>query len=326
MKRSEFLRRTALTAGALAGAGWFPSIARADAWPTRPVRVVVPVTPGGPSDIVARAWSQSLGEAWKTSFVVDNKPGASQIIGTQAVVSAPPDGYTLLQSASSIAVMPLLPDKPPFDIERDLVAVSFTHVTPLVIVIDPRLPIKSVAELIQYAKQNPGKLSFGTTGEGSSQQMAVRLLARQAGLGRIDEIPYKGSSQAHPDLIAGRLSVMIDPVSAVAAHIRSGAVRALAVTTSQRVASFPSIPTAGESGLPGFEVTSWGGVFAPAGTPRAIVERIGSGLAETMARPETVRRFAEWGLIAKAGTAAEFDAFVKADMERWRSLMQAPRN
>lgn len=326
MKRSQFLRHAALGAGALAAGAWLPSLARADSYPSRPVRVVVPVTPGGPSDIVARTWSQSLGESWKCSFVVDNKPGASQVIGTQAVTSAPPDGYTLLQSASSIAVMPLLPDKPPFDVERDLLAVSFTHLTPLVVVIDPRLPITSIAELIRYAKQNPGKLSFGTTGEGSSQQMAVRLLARQAGLGRVDEIPYKGSSQAHPDLIAGRLSVMIDPVSAVAPHIRSGAVRALAVTTAVRVSSFPSLPTVAESGLPGFEVSSWGGVFAPAGTPKAVVDRIGGGLAETMAKPETIKRFDELGLIAKASSPAEFSAFVKADMERWRGLMQPVRS
>lgn len=197
MNRSQFLRGT-LAASALASTAWTPLAVRAQSYPARTVRVVVPMTPGGPSDIVARAWSQALAEDLKASFVVDNKPGASQIIGTQAVTTAVPDGYTLLQAASSISTMPLVVEHLPFDISRDSVAVSPTHQTPLVVVSDPKLPIKTIAELVRFGRGHPGKLSFGHTGEGNSQQLALRLLAQKAGWRQVNKVPYKGSSQAQP--------------------------------------------------------------------------------------------------------------------------------
>lgn len=325
MQRSDFLRRGAALASWLGGLGALPSLASAQApWPSRPIRVIVPTAPGGPSDLVARTWTQALGAEWGATFVVDNRPGGSQVIGTQAVATAPADGYTLLQAASSMATMPLVVEKLSFDVNKDFVAVSQTHLTPLVVVVDPKLPIKTMAELVRYAKENPGQLSFGHTGDGSSQQLATRLLAQKAGLAQLLAVPYKGSSQAHPDLISGRLSVLIDPVSAVATHIKSGAVRALAVTTATRVAAFPDLPTVAESGVPGYEVSSWGGVFAPAGTPRDMVERIHQALRKSLDAPDTTKKFSDWGLVTKTSTPAEFDNFVKAEVARWRAVMLAP--
>ncbi|MEJ8857545.1 tripartite tricarboxylate transporter substrate binding protein [Variovorax robiniae] len=328
MKRSDFhLRRGILASACLSGLGALPALVRAaaPAWPSQPIRLIVPTAPGGPSDLVARTWTRAVGAEWNAIFVVDNKPGASQIIGTQAVASAAPDGYTLLQAASSMATMPLVVDHLPFDVNKDFVAISQTHLTPLVVVVDPKLPIKSMADLIRYAKEHPGALSFGHTGEGSSQQLATRLLAQKAGLPNLLEVPYKGSSQAHPDLIGGRLSVMIDPVSAVAPHIKSGALRALAVTTSARVEAFPDLPTVAESGVPGYEVSSWGGVFAPAGTPKDVVNRVYQALRKTLETPETKTKFSDWGLVAKTSTPAEFDSFVRSEVSRWRAVMLAPK-
>ncbi len=327
MKRSEFLMRSVLTAGWLGSGGLIPTMVRAQTsnWPSRPIKVIVPTAPGGPSDLVARTWTHAIAGEWNATFVVDNRPGASQVIGTQAVATAAPDGYTLLQAASSMATMPLVVGNLSFDVNKDFTAVSQTHLTPLVVVIDPKLPIKSMAELIRYAKENPGKLSFGHTGEGSSQQLATRLLAQKTGLKKLLEVPYKGSSQAHPDLIAGRLSVMIDPVSAVATHIKSGAMRALAVTTAHRIEAFPDLPTVAESGVPGYEVSSWGGVFVPAATPKEIVDRIHQALRKTLETPENMKKFADWGLTAKTSTPAEFDRFVKSEVSRWRAVMLAPQ-
>lgn len=327
MKRSHFLLSSFFGAVGLGSMGLLslPARAQTSAWPSRPIRLIVPTAPGGPSDLVARTWSHAVGAEWSASFIVDNRPGGSQVIGTQAVATAAPDGYTLLQAASSMATMPLVVDKLPFDVNKDFVAISQTHLTPLVVVIDPKLPIKSMAELIRYAKDQPGKLSFGHTGDGSSQQLATRLLAQKAGLTQLLEIPYKGSSQAHPDLISGRLSVMIDPVSAVAAHIKSGALRALAVTTSTRVTAFPELPTVAESGVEGYEVSSWGGVFAPAGTPPVVIQRIQQALKKTLESPENAKKFVDLGLVPKTSTPDEFDRFVRSEVMRWRAVMLAPR-
>lgn len=170
-----------------------------------------------------------------------------------------------------------------------------------------------------------GSYLSGIPGMAARSNWPLAFLARRAGLQQLLEVPYKGSSQAHPDLISGRLSAMIDPVSAVATHIKSGAVRALAVTTSSRVAAFPDVPTVAESGVAGFEISSWGGVFAPAGTPKDVVQRIHQALRKTLEAPDTVKKFSDWGLVAKASTPAEFDSFVKAEVARWRAVMLAPK-
>lgn len=314
MKPSRLLLALALlhvSAGALA-----------QSYPTKPVTVVVPVSPGGPSDLVARAWSERLSAQFGKQFIVDNKPGASQVIGTQAVARADADGYVLLQAASSMSINAVTMDKLPYDAVKDFTPITLTHLTPLAVVVPAQGPIKSVADLIRFAKSNPGQLSYGTTGDGSSQQLAMLLLAQRAGLEQLTEVRYKGSSQAHPDLISGRLGVMIDPVASVAAHIKAGTLRALAVTTSTRISALPDVPTMAESGYPGYEVVSWGGVFGPANLPRDVVSKIQGSVASALTAPEMQARFEQWGLVAKPSSPEAFGDFVKAEIVKWRAVLK----
>ncbi|MEJ8847724.1 tripartite tricarboxylate transporter substrate binding protein [Variovorax rhizosphaerae] len=284
--------------------------------------VIVPVAPGGPSDLVARAWSEKLTTQFGKPFVVDNRPGASQVIGTQAVAKAEADGHVLLQAASSMSINAVTMEKLPYDTIKDFTPISLTHMTPLVVVVPAQGPIKSIADLVRLAKVDPGQISYGTTGDGSSQQLAMLLLAQRAGLEQLTEVRYKGSSQAHPDLISGRLSVMIDPVAAVAVHIKAGTLRALAVTTSSRISALPDTPTVGESGYPGYEVVSWGGVFAPASTPKRVVDQLQAGIATALNAPEMQARFEQWGVVAKPSSSEAFGLFVKAEIVKWRGVLK----
>ena len=212
-------------------------------WPAKAIRLVVPVTTGGPSDIVARLLAERLAASLGKPVIVENRPGASNTIGTALVAKADPDGYTLLQAAANMATLPLLMPDLPFDVVKDFAPVSLTHLTPYVFAVSSQSPVKSLQELIKYIKDNPGKITYGTTGEGSPQQLATLLFAQMAGgLGTMTEVPYKGSSAAHPDLIGNRFTFMIDPLAAAGPHIKAGSLRGLAVTTSQRVASFADMP------------------------------------------------------------------------------------
>ena len=274
------------------------------AYPTKSIRLIVPVTTGGPSDIVARLLGERLAASLGKPVVVDNRPGASNTVGAAMVAKAEPDGYTLLQAAANMATIQILMTDLPFDPVKDFAPVSLTHLTPYVFVVSGQSPVKSLAELLKFVKSNTGKITYGTTGPGSPQQLATLLFAQMAGgLGNMTEVPYKGSSAAHPDLIANRISFMIDPLAAGAPHIRAGLLRALAVTTPQRNPSFPDVPTAAEAGVPGYDFASWGGVFAPAGTPRAVVQKLNAeivahwltrtsanALAIWVWRPSTARR------------------------------------
>src|SRR5882762_2606114 len=226
-----------VSAGAWAQAGW----------PAKPIRIVVPVTTGGPSDLVARILGEKLSASLGKPVIVDNRPGASNTVGAAMVAKADPDGYTLLQAAANMATNPILMTDLPFDAVKDFAPVSLTHLTPYVFVVSSQSPVKSLQELIKYIKDDAGQITYGTTGDGSPQQLATLLFAQTAGgLGKMTEVPYKGSSAAHPDLIANRISFMIDPLAAAGPHIKAGTLRALAVTTPQRNPSFPDIPTATE--------------------------------------------------------------------------------
>jgi tripartite-type tricarboxylate transporter receptor subunit TctC len=254
--------------------------------------------------------------------IVDNRPGASNTVGAAMVAKADPDGYTLLQAAANMATIHILMTDLPFDAVKDFAPVSLTHLTPYVVVVSSQSPVKSLAELLKFIKDNPGKISYGTTGEGSPQQLATLLFAQTAGgLGTMTEVPYKGSSAAHPDLIANRISFMIDPLAASGPHVRAGFLRALAVTTPQRNPSFPDIPTPAEGGLSGYDFSSWGGVFAPAGTPRAIVQKLNTEIGAALASPDLRKRFGDMGLVAKHSTPEEFGEFLKAEMSRWRAVL-----
>ena len=292
------------------------------AYPTKSIRFIVPVTTGGPSDIVARLLGEKLGTALGKPVVIDNRPGASNTLGAALVAKAEPDGYTLLQAAANMATIQILMSDLPFDPVKDFVPVSLTHITPYVIVVSGQSQVKTLPELLKFIKSNSGKITYGTTGLGSPQQLATLLFAQTAGgLGTMTEVPYKGSSAAHPDVIANRISYMIDPLAAGAPHIRAGLLRGLAVTTAQRNPSFPDLPTAAEAGVPGYEFASWGGVFAPVGTPRAIVQKLNTEIGAALASADIRKRFGDMGLEAKHSTPEAFGKFLQAEITRWGSLL-----
>jgi tripartite-type tricarboxylate transporter receptor subunit TctC len=299
-----------------------PIAVHAQAYPTKNIRMIVPSPTGGPSDLVARILGDRLSVSLGKPVIVDNRPGASQIVGTATVAKAAPDGYTLLQTAANMAINPITVPDLPYDTVKDFTPVSMTHLTPYVFLVSAQSPVKSLPELLKYIRANPGKITYGVTGPGSPQQLATLLLAQMVGgLKDMTEVAYKGSSPAHPDLIANRISFMIDPLAAAAPHVKAGSLRGLAVSTPQRNPSFPDIPTAAESGVPGYDFSSWGGVLAPAGTPRAIVQKLNAEIGAALSNPDLNKRFIEMGLVAKHSTPEEFGKFVQSEMSRWRVVL-----
>jgi tripartite-type tricarboxylate transporter receptor subunit TctC len=293
------------------------------AFPTKSIRFVVPVTTGGPSDIVARLLGEKLAQSLGRPVVVDNRPGASNTLGAAIVAKTEPDGYTLLMAAANMATIQVLMTDLPFDPVKDFTAISLTHLTPYVIAVSAQSPHRSVAELVRFVKGSAGKSTYGTTGQGSPQQLATLLLAQvTGGLGPVTEVSYKGSSAAHPDLIANRITFMIDPLAASGPHIRAGLLRGLAVTTRERNPSYPDLPTVGEAGVSGYDFASWGGVFAPAGTPRAVVQKLNTGIVAALAAPDLDKRLADIGLVAKSSSPEEFAQFLQAEIKRWGGLLK----
>jgi len=291
-------------------------------YPTKSIRFIVPVTTGGPSDLVARLLGEKLSTSLGKPVIVDNRPGASNTVGAAMVAKADPDGYTLLQAAANMATIHILMTDLPFDAVKDFAPISLTHLTPYVIAVSSQSPVKSLPELLKYVKDNPGKITYGTTGEGSPQQLATLLFAQTAGgLGKMTEVPYKGSSAAHPDLIANRITFMIDPLAAAGPHIKAGFLRGLAVTTAQRNPSFPDIPTATEAGVAGYDFSSWGGVFAPARTPRPVINKLNTAIVAALGNPELSKRFGDMGLVAKSSTPEEFGKFLQSEITRWGAIL-----
>lgn len=298
-----------------------PALAQS-AFPSKPLRIIVPVTTGGPSDLVARLLARELETSLGKPVLVDNRPGASQTVGANAVAKAEPDGHTLLQAAANMAINPFLMSDLPYDTVKDFAPVTLTHMTPYVFVVSAQSPVQSITELFKFIRDNPGKISYGTTGPGSPQQLATLLLAQQVPLGDMTEIAYKGSSAAHPDLIANRFTFMIDPLAASGPHIKSGLLRALAVTTPHRNSVFPAIPTAIEQGVSGYDFASWGGLFAPANTPRAVVMQLNAEVRKALGGEALRKRFDDMGLVAKPSSPEEFGAFLQSEMTRWKGLVK----
>jgi len=292
------------------------------AYPAKNIRVIVPSPTGGPSDIVARLLGDKLAQAFGKQVVVDNRTGASQIIGSNLVAKAEPDGYTLLQAAANMSINPITVPDLPYDTIKDFAPVSMTHITPYVFLVSTQSPIRSVQELLKFIRANPGKITYGVTGPGSPHQLATLTMVQIAGgLSGMTEVQYKGSTPAHPDLIANRITFMIDPLAAASPHIKAGLLRALAVSTPQRNPSFPDVPAAAEVGLPGYDFASWGGVFAPAGTPRAVVLKLNAEIGTALALPDIRKRFGDMGLVTKHSTPEEFGKFLQSEIARWRALL-----
>jgi tripartite-type tricarboxylate transporter receptor subunit TctC len=291
------------------------------AYPTRNIRVIVPSPTGGPSDIVARLLGDKLAASLGKPVVVENRVGASQIVGSHLVAKATPDGYTLLQAAANMSINPVTVPDLPFDPVKDFAPVTMTHITPYVVIVSGQSPVKTLPELLKFIRSNPGKISYGATGPGSPHQLATLVMSQLAGgLPGMTEVQYKGSTPAHPDLISNRITFMIDPLAAASPHIKSGLLRALAVSTPQRNPSFPDVPAVAEV-LPGYDFASWGGVFAPAGTPRAVVMKLNAEIGAVLQIPDIAKRFTEMGLVPRHSTPEEFGQFLKAEINRWRVLL-----
>lgn len=310
---------------ALASAGWLAHSGLAcaqNAFPQQAVKLVVPVTTGGPSDLVARWLGKELQGLWSQSVVIENRPGASQVVGAAYVAKATPDGHTLLQAAANMAINPFLMNDLPYDTVKDFQPITLTHLTPYVIVVSAQSPIQSFADLLERIRKANAPLTYGSTGPGSPQQLATLLLAQQMGLPVLTEVPFKGSSAAHPDLIANRVDFMIDPLAASGPHIKSGLLRALAVTTRERNSAFPQLPTALEQGAKDYAFASWGGVFAPARLPAPLVRTLNQDIRKVLSHPDTQRKFESMGLVAQGSTPEEFGNFVVDEMNRWRALLK----
>ena len=296
--------------------------AQTAAYPTRPVRFIVPSAAGGGTDIIARAISLKLAENLGQQFVVDNRPGAGQMIGIELAAKAPPDGHTILMAASTLAINPVMYKKVSYDPLRDFAPVTQAASLPNVLVVHPSLPVNSVAELIAYAKQRPGQLNFASAGIGTSPQMSIELLKSMAGIDMV-HIPYKGTAPGVVDLLAGQVLVMAPNLLTALPHIKSGKLRALAVTSAKRTQALPEVPTVAESGLAGYDSTQWYGVLAPAGTPREIVTRLHDAIVRALRDAEVGKRLAADGAEPVGSSPEEFAAFIKSESEKWAKVATA---
>ncbi len=289
-------------------------------YPAKLVRIVNPVAPGGNQDIVARAYAEQLSRNLGQQFVVESRPGASAIVGTRFVKSASADGYTLLAISNTFARTPTMIKEAGYDPLKDFAAVSMTSDTPLVFAINPALPVRTVKEFIALAKQRPGEISSGSSGSGSTGHVAAEMFSRQAGI-KLLHIQYKGAAPAVIDLVGGHVMLRFDQVSTSLPHIRSGKLRALGVTTLKRSALLPETPTIAEAGLPGFQDSTFNGLMAPAGTPRAVLERLRAEVAKTAAVTELRNRYQEIGIeLVSSATPEDFAGFLHKHVEEFIKL------
>ncbi len=285
-------------------------------YPVKPVRIIVPLAPGGNVDIVARSIAQQLTENLGQQVIVENRPGASSLVGTQQVAKSAPDGYTLLAVANTFAMVPSIVTHPGYDPLKDFSGITLTCLVPQVLVVNPALPVRSVKELIALAKARPGQLSYATSGPGGTGHMATELFNRQVGV-KMLHVPYKGNAQAIIDVIGGQVMLMFDQVSTSEPYIKAGKLRGLAVTSRARSPLFPALPTIDEAGVPGFEDITFNGLAAPAGTPREILVRLNQEVAKVVSMPALHNRFLERGVELKASASPEeFSAYIKAEFEK----------
>jgi tripartite-type tricarboxylate transporter receptor subunit TctC len=292
------------------------------AYPTRPIHVVVPSSPGaGVTDIMARLVGQHLSARIGQQIVIDNRPGASGIIGAEVVSRAAPDGYTLLMANVSLVVNPFLYPKMPYDALKDFIPVTMINSAPMLLVVHPSVPAKSVSELIAYAKSHPAKLNYGSGGLGSTPYLAAELFKSLAGIDVV-HVPYKGGAPALSDLVGGQVSFMIENMPGTMPYVRANNLRALAITSPQRSELAPELPTMAEAGVPGYEMSGWNGLFAVKGTPPEIVAKLHSEVAKILRTAEVRQELAALGAEPVGDTPDEFAGFLKADMARWGKIIQ----
>jgi tripartite-type tricarboxylate transporter receptor subunit TctC len=297
------------------------SFAAAQSYPSRPIRFVVPFAAGGTSDVVTRTIGRELSELWKVPVVIDNRPGAGGNIGSEVVAHSAPDGYTLLMgTVATHGINASLYSKLPFDPVKDFEPVTLVASTPSVLMVHSSVPANSVAELIAYAKGNPGMLNFGTSGNGSSHHLAGELFDSMAGV-KMMHIPYKGTAAAITDLLVGQIQLTFDTLPSAMPYVKSGRLKALAVTSTQRYPALPNLPTISES-LPGYEIGSWYGVLAPAGTPRDILKKVSDGIAAIVRRPEMREKLLAQGATPVGSTPEQFAAHIQRELKKWAVVVK----
>ena len=320
--RRRLLVRAAANAVLAAMVGGAASVhAQGPDWPTRPIRLVVGYAAGGATDVVARIVAAHMGEQLGQALVVDNRTGANSNVGAEAVAKAAPDGYTLYVYTIANTINASLYDKLGYDPLKDFEPVGMMAKIPNLMVVNPRLPIKNVADYIRYAREMPEGITFASSGSGSSIHLSGELFKMRAKINML-HVPYRGSAPAVADLIGGQVQSMFDNAPSVLPHVKAGRLRALAITSAQRSPLLPEVPTLAESGFPGFDVQSWFSLAAPAGTPHAVIERLNAALNQALAAPEVRQRIQDLAATPVSGTPAQLRAFMGAEAKRWREVVK----
>jgi len=322
--RSRSLPRIALFSGLVIGALCVSAMSAAqttNTYPNQAIRMVVPYPPGGPTDITARVVAAEMSKTIGQSVVIDNRPGASGMIGSEMVTKAAPDGYTLLANASIHVINPSVYPDMRFDAIKDFTPITQLAQVPLVLVVPANSPIKSVKDLVEYAKANPGKVNFGSAGSASAQHLAGESFKIAAGI-QMQHIPYKGSAPALTDLAGGQLQLMFDSMSSATPMINSGKLRAIAVTTTVRAKARPDLPTIAESGFPGFDISTWYAYWAPKGTPADIIEKLAASAAQALKNPEVIAKYEAMGAEPVGSTPAQFAAYVESEAKKWNDIVK----
>lgn len=321
MTCSSSMRRRLMAAGLLGVVARPLSALASDAWPARPVRVIVPFPPGGPVDSTARIFTQKLAETWKQPVVIDNRAGAGGTIGAAGAAKEAPDGYTLFLGSIHHAVNPSLMRNLPYDIEKDFAPVSFAAMFPVFVVAHPSVPANNIKELIAYARQGGRTLAYGSSGNGGGTHLAGELFNMEAGT-KLQHIPYKGSGPAMNDLLGGQVQLMFSDAPTALQHIKSGRIKVLGVASRKRSDMLPDVPTVGESGLPGYEAYSWAALFAPARTPRSVLDRINADFNATMNDAGVRQRLLQAGAEADPGSQEQMRQRLRGEIDKWRKVIQ----
>jgi tripartite-type tricarboxylate transporter receptor subunit TctC len=295
--------------------------AQGQAYPAKPIRFVIPFSPGGAADVPGRMIGQELAKALGQQVIADNRPGAGGGIGAEVVAKAPPDGYTILMISNTHAISRSLYKRLSYDLVRDLTPVMQIAAAPNVLVVHPSLPARNVKELVALAKSKPGAIDYASSGNGSAQHLFAALFTSMAGI-KMNHVPYKGSAQATTDLIAGHIQVSVPGINNVLQHVKAGRLRALGVTGTQRAAELPEVPTIAEAGVPGYEAILWLGIMAPAGTPAAVITRLNNEITRILRQPEMKEGFARVGTDVLATDPQQFGALIKSEIGKWAKVVQ----
>ena len=311
----------ALIAVFLAAQAFGSNESQAQEYPALAVRIIVPFCAGGPADVAARLVGNSLAETFKQPFVIENRPGAGSVIGTQEVAKSSPDGYTLLLMSNAQTANESLVPQRKYELMRDLVPIAPLNVADLVIVVHPSVPANSLKEFIALAKSQPGKLNYASSGQGTPYHMAGELFKTMAGIDVV-HVPYRNSGEARNGVIGGQVQMMIDAVTTMAPNVLQGQVRALATTGKTRSAVLPDVPTADEAGVSGYEATIWLGLMAPKGTPQSIIDKLNTAVNDAIKRPEIVKLWADQGAVPMSMTPEAFDKFLRGDIVKWAEVVK----